>query len=317
MTNKQFSHLIGDVPLTEPFTTFEKNVLALQELVMIAEPHFKKGQKDVEDLLVNIKEGRIISKNSINGLLALAEKVQEKINESKAIKHAFTKSDKLLSEYKKALDDLREAHSGIINDIENIRDTLKQWDSMEDELLQTLTTRNVAFMLMPMALVYLVAIWDAFITDTSRCILRIHPQLISECVTNIQLSKSDVWNLGTNQDIREYLIELEVRKLTEERKKLIDTFRDYWGIDFQRSLVNLKDIVEIRARRDVWVHNSGIVNEQYERLVGDETVFEKGQIAEITNEYFEESLVKLTVLAGFIHKNAYSKHYSKLNQVGR
>lgn len=316
MTNKQFFHLLSDVPPTEPFTTFDKNALALQELIMTAEPYLKKGRKDAEALLVEIEKGRRISKNSIDGLMALAEEVQGKINEIKANEHVFAKSDKLLLEYKKALDDLRESHNGILNDIKYVRDTVNQWDSTEDQLLQILPTRNVAFVLMPMAFVYLVAIWDAFITDTTRCILRIHPQLISDCTTNIQLSKSDVWNLGTNQDIREYLIELEVRKLTEERKKLIDTFRDYWGIDFQKSLVNLEDIVEIRARRDVWVHNSGVVNKQYERLVGDATTFEKGQIAEITYEYFEESLVKLIVLAGFIHKTAFSKHYSKLNQVG-
>lgn len=313
MTNKQLYHLLNDVPLTEPFAAFEKNAISLQELITIAEPYLKKGREDTEGLLVQIKEGRSVSRNSIDGLLALAEEVQGKINKTKANEHVFTKSDKLLLEYKKVLDDLRKSHDGILNDIENIRDTFNQWDSMEEQLLQVLPTRSMAFVLMPMALVYLVAIWDAFITDTARRILRIHPHLISECTTNIQLSKSDAWNLGTNQDIKEYLIELEVRKLTEEKKKLIDTFRDYWGIDFEKSIVNVKDIVEIRVRRNIWVHNSGVVNEQYERLVGGETTFKKGQIAEITYEYFTESLIKIITLAGFIHKNAFSKHYSQSN----
>lgn len=310
MTNKQFDSF-NDVPLTEPFKTFKNNTLALMGLVTTATSNLKQSKTDAENILKEIKEGKTIANKSITGLTDLAKQVRGKIDQSKGIENVCAKSEELSSEYKKAVDDLGELHSNILNDIENIKVTCEQWDSMCNEFQQFLQTSYTV--LMPMAFVYFVAIWDAFITDTARSILRIHPQVISESTANIQLSKSDVWDIGNSRDVKEYLIELEVRKLDEDRRKLIDTFRDYWGIDFKQSLVNLKDIVEIRARRDIWVHNSGVVNEQYKRLAGDETAFDKGQIAEITYEYFLKSLVKLTVLAGFIHKNACTKHYSKSN----
>ena len=164
-----------------------------------------------------------------------------------------------------------------------------------------------------MAFVYLVTLWDAFIADTIVYILKVHPQLISESMTNIQLNKSDIWKMANIQEIRAHLINAEVRKVTDDRKKLIDTFRDYWGIDLNKSLLNLDELSEIRARRDIWVHNAGVVNEQYKVMVSDDTL-NKGQVAEITDEYFQKSLTTLLLFASFIHEEAFLKHYSKGKQ---
>ena len=165
--------------------------------------------------------------------------------------------------------------------------------------------------LMQMAFIYLVTIWDAFILDTTRAILRIHPELISKSENKTDLTKSDLWYLGSAEELREALIELEIRRLDSDRSKLVDTFNTYWGIDWKDSGVPIDIIVEIRARRDIWVHNRGRVNDQYIQMVKGETSLNRGQIAEIDSGYMTSALFRLTELAIYIHKIAEEKHYSK------
>ena len=71
-----------------------------------------------------------------------------------------------------------------------------------------------------------------------------------------------------------FLIESEIRKLDSSRKTLVETFKDYWGIDWEQSGVPMEEVMEIRARRDLWVHNQGKVNNQYLTMVGKQTSLE-------------------------------------------
>ena len=73
----------------------------------------------------------------------------------------------------------------------------------------------------------------------------------------------------------------------------------------------LSEVIEIRARRDIWVHNKGIVNKQYIRMVSDEQSVKEGEVGEIDDEYLQDCMVKLTRLAGYIHRIAHEKHYAK------
>ena len=111
-------------------------------------------------------------------------------------------------------------------------------------------------------------------------------------------------------DIKDYIIEDKVRRLDANRPKLIRCFREYWGIDWEKSEIALTDIVEIRARRDIWVHNQGMVDRQYINMVGDSNLIGLGKKAKIDIKYFNDCLKKLTELAVYIHKIADKKDYA-------
>lgn len=133
--------------------------------------------------------------------------------------------------------------------------------------------------------IYIYAVWEAFVFDTGRAIL----------LTNPHLSSDEV--------------ESKVEKLAE-RKKLIGRFKDWWGIDWRENRFPLREEEEIRARRNIWVHNRGVINQQYV-TAAEGNPEDIGNIAEITPEYIFKSIVILVELAKYIHKVANEKHYNK------
>jgi len=145
-----------------------------------------------------------------------------------------------------------------------------------------------------------------------RRILVIHPELVTGGSRTVEVSASFAWNIKNPKDMRDYLIEEKVRYLDGNREELVKCFREYWGIDWEKSGVVLSEVIEIRARRDIWVHNKGIVNRQYIRMVDDEQSVKEGEVAQIDDEYLEDCMVKLIKLAGYIHKIAHKKHYGTI-----
>ena len=144
-----------------------------------------------------------------------------------------------------------------------------------------------------------------------RRILGIHPELITGSNEAIRVSASFAWNIKNTEDMRDYLIEEKVRYLDGNREELLKCFREYWGIDWEKSGIALSEVIEIRAHRDIWVHNKGIVNRQYVNMVGEEQSVKEREVAQIHDEYLIDCVVKLTKLAVYIHNIAHEKHYAK------
>lgn len=194
--------------------------------------------------------------------------------------------------------------------IEQINNFIKEANSALSYSEQLSTNVMSQFkVLLPMIFVYRFTLWDAFILDMGREILRAHPQLIWTRGETMQASKSILWNTANLNEVRDYIINQEVSQLAGDRKKLIKTFRDYWGIDWKKSGQSLDYLREVIARRDIWVHNYGKINEQYLSMIGDKDYSKIGKIAKITPGYLVEQTYKLVELSIYIHKLAYEKHY--------
>lgn len=58
--------------------------------------------------------------------------------------------------------------------------------------------------------------------------------------------------------------------------------------------------VEIKARRDLWIHNAGVVNQTYITKAGDYKLCELGEEAIIGNDYFCCSISYLKSMIGYI-----------------
>lgn len=309
MSKKQspLKDLFNAVPLSEPLKTFKSNVEAIDGLAQMSSHAIEKGKGEVEKWRTEDRQLKKDTERSLQeckGSLKQLYEVQRWVKPSKRLAGGGKGQ---LDEQEDRVSEAIKAHRALITKEKALID---RWDSL-CENYSTLLDRydKESEMLMPMVFVYVVAIWDAFVLDTVRKILRSHPQLISTADDKIEVGKSFLWN-ANSEEIRDYLIEQQVRYLDEHRQQLVKSFKDYWGIDWEASTISLNEAIEIRARRDIWVHNKGVINQQYLNMVGKDASLELGQVAEIDTQYLAQSLRKLTTLAIYIDKVANEKHYA-------
>ena len=269
-----FEGLFEGVPLSEPLNTFKDNVLALRGILSI-------GSEGIKERIAKV-----------NQMLLRGEKVMNHVRDS-------VLKTKLIDDKK------------VIQARQGLQRRIKDVDSICRELSESSKTMGKGLQLLrPICFVYLVTIWDAFIFDTARMILRVDPQyLLSTSLSAGEMNKASLWNANTIEEVRSLVIDDEVRKLEKDREKLVQVFEDYWGIEWRKSGVSLDSVKEIRARRDIWVHNKGLINQQYLNMV-KENPSKIRQVAEITEEYLTRSLFILTKVAVYIHKVACKKHYA-------
>ena len=296
MTKKQSSHsdLSDEVLSSEPLNTFLGNVESISSLLSMTSSTISKRENELKQSLDETAERRKYHEAKLKedkDRLKEINRMRSQI-EAEGLEQLFGQAQTLFTERKAFIKDLK-------SDIE------KNYPSLLD------TYQRQKTVLMPMVFVYLVTIWDAFVMDTVRKILGVSPYLISTSDAKIEVKRSFLWSAESGEDIRNYLIEDKVRQLDYDRKELLRCFKEHWGIDWEESGISLDDVVEIRARRDIWVHNKGIVNKQYLDMLGEGTSLKERQAAQIDIQYFGDCLKKLTALAVYIHKIAYKKHYAK------
>jgi len=296
------SVLFGGVTLSEPLKTFKGNVEAMVYIAQMSSYRIR-GHKDQVSKLY--KDG-IKSKEEQEKKLREDERVLKNVLEMEAVVREKETSERS----KKLAKWARETLEGIVAREKKFVD---RWDSLNKGWVESLNKYEKAKEnLMPMVFVYIVTIWDAFILDTVRRILRVHPQVIvGKKNATVEVKASFLWDVKSTEDIRNYLIEDKVRQLDGNRNELLKCFGDDWGIDWKMSGIKLIDIIEIRARRDIWVHNGGVVNRQYLNMVGKNGLLREGEVAQIDGEYLDECLEKLTRLAVYVHRVAEEKHYAK------
>ena len=61
-----------------------------------------------------------------------------------------------------------------------------------------------------------------------------------------------------------------------------------------------KKWIEIKARRDLWIHNANIVNQIYLNKVRDSAQYPLGKEATITLQYFQETVALTKRMIGCI-----------------
>jgi len=270
-----FGGLFEGVSLSEPLDTFKDNTLALTDILSIGSEGIKTRIEKVNQLLLRAEE--------------LTDSARDIMRKSEQ-----TDSEKVRR--------LEQEAQRRMKEVDSLYREASKWPKTMKKALQLLA---------PICFVYLVTIWDAFVLDTARRILQVHPQyLLSTSTSDSEINKASLWNANTIEEVRSLMIDDQVRKLDSDRGKLAQVFEDYWGIEWGESGVSLDSVKEINARRDIWVHNKGLINQQYLNMVKEDNSSKLGEVAEITEEYLIRAIGILAGLAIYIHKVACDKHYA-------
>lgn len=120
---------------------------------------------------------------------------------------------------------------------------------------------------------------------------RIH--LDSKCVTYKILEE-----LNDVEEIKKHLVEEEVMGMMyKSHEEWIKYFKDKIKLQLLYINENIQEITEIIARRNLFVHNNGIVNSVYISLTGNKDV-SKGTVLSVGKEYLQKAIDTIEI-AGF------------------
>jgi hypothetical protein len=138
--------------------------------------------------------------------------------------------------------------------------------------------------LLEMAFIYRVALYDAFMPDLARVVLASRPRLLK---TEKAITHREIIEQASLESLIDLMAEREVEGLTrgslkDQRKWLtkhlhVDPFPhdDIYG-----------EMQELVARRNLFVHANGIVNQSYLSLVGD-SPHKVGERLFVDDEYWD------------------------------
>lgn len=114
-----------------------------------------------------------------------------------------------------------------------------------------------------------------------------------------KVSLQELNEYETINEIVNHLISKEVESIIVEKTfdQLLEHFKDFLKISLESDIVDWSNIIELRERRHLIVHNSSIVNKKYIARTNNPYNFKIGEILNIDNEYFTNSFKQLR-LAG-------------------
>jgi len=157
-------------------------------------------------------------------------------------------------------------------------------------------------------LIYLVAVFEGYLSDIVREMLLTHPEALK---SSRQLTAEEVLAQGGKKQIVSYLVEKEIDDLLYKSfPDVIKYFNEKFRINLNDSEVPTEDIVEIQATRNIHIHNKGVVNQHFQKLVKDHKL-RPGAYKRITREYLQYANNCIATLVGFIDTEARNKYFAR------
>jgi hypothetical protein len=158
-----------------------------------------------------------------------------------------------------------------------------------------------------MAFIYLVALFDAFLADVFQLVLVARPQALR---SKKQLTYEKILEFSSHEDLVRYLVQRELHELAYQ--SIRDQFSYYesrFNVSLAKSGVPIEVLTEIRAARNVLVHNNGIVNHIYLELVHEAKYNLNDQLV-ISLEYWKQAEESLKTVAAHVHGSLRDKFAS-------
>lgn len=160
-----------------------------------------------------------------------------------------------------------------------------------------------------MSSVYLVALFDAFLADVFSEVARARPKILSS--SKKQISYDRLLEFDSFDALVEFIASRELNELSYKSiKDQADYYRDRFGVALEDSGVPVSELIELRATRNLLVHNNGVVNHIYLELVPSST-YKAGDDVKVDANYFDQAVKSLEAVAAFITTKLAEKHATK------
>ncbi|MBI5673872.1 MAG: hypothetical protein HZC50_11675 [Nitrospirae bacterium] len=141
-------------------------------------------------------------------------------------------------------------------------------------------------------MVALVSEFDAFVGATLKTFYRLRPDALG--ASERKMTYSELVTFDSLEAAREYIVEKEVETfLRSSHSSQFDMLETKLGIPLRKDLSIWKDFIELTERRNLFVHNDGIVNNQYLQICRDAgcdcSRIKKGNVLGASQKYFSQA----------------------------
>lgn len=156
---------------------------------------------------------------------------------------------------------------------------------------------SVFFMLLPkMTFISLVSIYDAYLSRLLKLIFRLKPEILNG--SERQFSFKDISSYESFDEMKESIIDAEIesflRKSHSDQFKWLESKLGSSGnkLNLRSGLDKWPEFIELTERRNLLVHNDGVVNKHYVKLCKDHGINSTknvGEQLEIDKDYYQQA----------------------------
>ena len=148
--------------------------------------------------------------------------------------------------------------------------------------------------------------FESYLFEVLRIVISAYPMKLALSIRGGEATREIPLNLLLNANsLSEVIARVIERRLNEvsyaSPKEYLEYLGKIAGIDTTDPA--FLDYIEIKATRDLLIHNSGFINEIYLSKVGDKKRGEIGQVATIDTDYFDLCMATLKRLSGIIQRD--------------
>jgi hypothetical protein len=166
-----------------------------------------------------------------------------------------------------------------------------------------------------MLFVYLVALFDAFLADIFSEIVRARPHILR--TSKKQITYDKLLEFNSFDALVNFIVSREMNELSY--KPILDQvkyYRERFGVGIEESGIEVSELIELKATRNLLMHNNGVVNHIYMELVPD-GAYKLGEEVKVDVSYFDKALKSLETVADFITEKLIEKHGGKPKTDGK
>ncbi|NCA93764.1 MAG: hypothetical protein EOM84_01155 [Sphingobacteriia bacterium] len=146
----------------------------------------------------------------------------------------------------------------------------------------------------------LVSYLEQSFSDICHAILRTHPQILS--LNEKSLTFDEISKCSNLEEAKDFLISEEIEKmLFKPLSSFLDFFeKTMFKIEFPNLKMFRQEIIEIKERRNLLIHNGGVVNTKYincvDKKLQEKYKIEVGKKIGLGKKYLEESIDKFELI---------------------
>ncbi|HCC06994.1 MAG TPA: hypothetical protein DEP72_02335 [Clostridiales bacterium] len=281
--------------LIEALREFQTNIEVLRKFVDNVEGIIDTNYTSI---VQNIQEEMVVP--IVMGMIEMPEEerknIIKSINEKYKEEYIEQNSEMDIDEVSEKLDELisKQEKQEILQRLEHYyKKNYKKIETVNNDLVSSRKQKNVLYQ---SALISLIVTFEYLISCAIRQKLTLFPKSIGKEGT--KLSLDEIIKLDSLESATEYVIDQEVYKLM---MKGFEGWYEYIKKDMKINIEyidnNMAEVKEIFLRRNLFVHNAGIINNLYINEVGNK----KGNIVlnkkiDINREYIEKSIKALSIV---------------------
>ena len=148
--------------------------------------------------------------------------------------------------------------------------------------------------------------FESYLFEVFRIVISAYPKKLALNIKGVETAREIPLNLLLNANsLSEVIAQIIEQRLNQVSYASPKEYLEYLGSIVGADITDpiFLDYIEIKATRDLLIHNSGVINDIYLAKAGDKKRGEIGQAVTIDTNYFDLCMATLKRLSGIIQRD--------------